>query len=688
MELLVNEGVDLLVRELTVDEKAQMITGSGGMTTKGVERLGIREMAMADGPCGIRGEEADNYTTFPCISSVASSWDKEICKKMGLALGRECREHGIDMLLAPGINMKRHILCGRNFEYFSEDPVLAGELAAEYVNGLQEMGVAACVKHLAANNQEKYRTEISAEIDERTLREIYLKAFEIVVKKSRPAAVMCGYNKVNAIWCSENKKLLNGILKKEWGFQGTVVSDWGAVQDACRSLESGLDLQMPGDPDIIKKIKEGLLEGYLSEDNLDEAVKRVIRLSCMWKGTSSEGADVRSKENRTQYDRRRQHDDAMAIEAAGITLLKNENHVLPLTQKKYRKIAVIGSYAVSPIICGQGSAEVYSLPQFVDNPLEELKKCLPQTEFVYLEGFNKQSYSEQMLWPKMDKVKEAAENSDAVLVFAGSMVSEDTEKLDRRTARLNPNFEMFIEEACRYNKNVVVILQSGGALILDDWYRKAEGILEMWLGGEACGSAIARVLCGTINPSGKLAETFPSVERKDINYPGNGRYIDYCEKFEIGYRYYDKHPEEIGYPFGHGLSYTVFDYADLKVSIQEEMINLSFSLTNSGSYDGAETAQIYIGNPDSMVSRPEKELKAFEKIFLHKGERKNIELSIPLYEIGYYNVMLQRWVTESGLYDIYVGSSSRDIRLKESICLENKRDVYSQSRTGHDQIGN
>lgn len=677
MTYMTETEIDQLINRLTADEKAQMVCGSGSMNTKGVERLGIPEMTMADGPCGIRGESADDFTTFPCITSVASSWDREIGRKMGQALGMECKTHGIDMLLAPGINMKRHILCGRNFEYFSEDPVLAGEMAAGYVNGLQETGTAACLKHFAVNNQEKYRAEISAELDERTLREIYLKAFEIVVKKSRPAAVMCAYNKVNAIWCSENEHLLTEILREEWGYQGTVVSDWGAVQDTCRALMAGMDLQMPKNQDIMEEIREGLEKGYLSQKHFDDAVKRVLRLVYMAKSGSADSVT---------FDRKRQHEDAMEIEAAGITLLKNENRILPLTQEKYRKVAVIGSYAVSPVRCGQGSAEVYSLPQSVDQPLEELKKCMPRTEFVYVEGFNSRSYSDQMLWPKLGEIKEAAEQADAVLVFAGTMVSEDTEMFDRRTARLNPNFGMFIEEACRHNPNVVVVLQSGSALILDDWNQKTPAILEMWLGGEACGKAVAQILCGERNPSGKLAETFPCVERKDLNYPGNGRHIGYDEKLEIGYRYYDRHPEEIGYPFGHGLSYTTFDYKDLCVLVDEDRIGISFQIKNTGSFPGAEVVQIYVGNPGSTVSRPVKELKAFDKIFLQTGESKSVELQIPLEEIGYYNVMLKKWVTESGRYEIYVGSSSQDIRLKKGVYVKNVRDVYTQSLVSQGQM--
>lgn len=674
-------GAELLVSQMTTEEKAQMITGGGSMDTRMIEHLGIQAKQMADGSCGIRGTKEKNHTMFPSISALAASWDCDIAKKMGRALGTECKENSIDMLLAPGVNIKRHILCGRNFEYFSEDPILTGEMAAAYVNGLQENGTAASVKHFAANNQEKYRSQISVEIDERTLREIYLKAFEIVVKKSNPVSIMSAYNKINAIWCSENKKILNDILRDEWNYKGFVVSDWGAVQDICRSLSAGLDLQMPGDPDITEKIEQGLKMGYLSEETLDRAAKRLVEFAV---GNQSNKKNV---ETETCFNRTVQHEIAGEIAKNGITLLKNRNQVLPLSQHKYKKIAVLGEYAVSPLRCGQGAAEVYPAPEYLDNPLEELKRCMPQTEFDYLKGFSKTAYSEEMLWPQMWKVAEFVKDADAVLIFAGSMVSEDTEKFDRRTARLNPNFEMFIEEACAHNPNVIVVLQSGGALILEDWHKKVSGIVEMWLGGEAAGKAIVDVLSGNYNPCGKLTETFPKTERKDISYPGNGVYVEYNEKLDVGYRYYDKHPEEICYPFGHGLSYTEFCYTNLNLVVNNENITVSFDIQNSGSCDGSETIQIYIGNPDCMVSRPLKELKAFEKVFLRKGEKKKVSVIISVEDLGYYNVMLQSWVTENGLYEVYVGSSSQDIRLVGSFSINRNREQYSRQQVGHDQIG-
>lgn len=673
--------IKMLVSQMTVEEKAKMITGSNSMETKALERLNIPAKKMADATCGIRGEQEKNLTMFPSVSSLAASWDCNLAKKMGEALGRECKQYGIDMLLAPGINIKRHILCGRNFEYFSEDPILAGKMAAAYVNGLQGKGVAASVKHFAGNNQEKYRSQISVEMDERTLRELYLKAFEIVVKKSNPVSVMCAYNKIDAVWCSENKKLLTDILRDEWEYEGFVVSDWGAVHDVCRALSAGLDLQMPEDADIVEKIKNGLAKHYLTEESLNQAVERVTAFAL------ADSLNHEKNQEISGFNRNIQHETAGEIEKNGITLLKNRNQVLPLRADKYKKIAVLGEYASAPLRCGQGSAEVYPMPEYMDNPLDELRKCMPQIEFCYMEVFSKTSYSEKMQWSKIGEVAEFVKDADAVVIFAGSMTSEDTENFDRRSARLNANFEMFIEEACVHNSNVIVVLQSGSALILDDWNKNVSGIVEMWLGGETGGKAIAEVLCGKHNPCGKLAETFPNTERKDLNYPGNGRYVEYSEKLDVGYRYYDKHPEEICYPFGHGLSYTEFNYSNLQITVNQEDVMILFEIKNTGDYDGSEIAQIYIGNPDSAVSRPIKELKAFEKIFLKKEEMKEVSVTISLEEIGYYNSVLKSWVTENGLYQVFVGSSSQDIRLLGSFFVKKEREVYSRQQIGQNQIG-
>lgn len=646
-------NVKEIVDSLTLEEKALLLTGGSSMGTFPIERFGVEVQEIADGPHGVRfNDKHGNCTMFPALCTLASAWDPEIGEKMGEGIANDCVEHGISMILGPGINIKKNILCGRNFEYLSEDPVLAGKMAAGYVRGLQKKGVGACVKHYAANNQELYRVKASSELDERTLREIYLKAFEIVVKESNPAAVMCAYNKVNSVYCSENRFLLTEVLKEEWDYKGLVISDWGAVHNICRSVMAGLDLEMPQNPAIVEQIKAGLEDGRITMQAIDKAASNVLNYVM--------NVDIKKQ----KYDREKQHKMAVDIAAAGTVLLKNKKKTLPLTSAKYKKIAVVGEFAIRPLVGGQGSAEVFPDEKCIDNPLEELKKRLPDTEFKYMEFYQIYSFSKNMLWPKEDEFLNFTQDVDLIVFFAGSMGSEDTEKFDRRSAQLNPNYELFIEMAVSHGRECMVVLQNGGALILGDWveHDTVGAIVESWLGGEGTGSAIADVLCGKTNPSGKLPETFPRVMRRDIEYPGTAQKVIYDEKLNVGYRYYDKHTDEILYPFGHGLSYTEFEYKNVNVALENEKIIVSLKLKNVGDNDGAEVVQIYVGDPNSTMTKPMKELKAFKKIFVHKGETANVEIAIPVADIAYYNTMLHSWVVENGRYDIYVGSSSQDIR--------------------------
>ena len=434
-----------VLSQMSFEEKARILSGASNMETCALENHGIRALKFADGPHGIREEEKkENCALFPNLCNLGSSWDTEIAYEMGKALAAECKAHGIDMLLGPGINLKRHILCGRNFEYFSEDPLLAGKLAAAYIRGLQENGAYACVKHFAVNNQEEDREWASFEVDERTLRELYLKSFEIVVKESKPAAVMCGYNKVNAIWCAENEYLIQKILKDEWGFEGILVSDWGAVHDISRSIRAGLDLQMPLNQKIVEQLQDGLDKGLVTMADIDRALTRVLKFV------------VLGPIEKSPYDREKQHAAARKIASRGMVLLKNDG-VLPITEEKYKKIAVVGEFAVSPLIGGQGSAEVYPEKAFVDSPLDELKRLLPNVEFQYFKGYEKAGFSDTMIWPDYGEFWKNTAECDLILVFAGAMESEDTEKYDRRTACLNPNYEGYIKLALRRGKKVAVV---------------------------------------------------------------------------------------------------------------------------------------------------------------------------------------------------------------------------------------
>ena len=672
-----NNTIREMIKEMSLEEKARLLSGSESMSTMAIERLGIPALKMADGPHGIRGDADKNHTSFPNLCCLGASWDVDMAYKMGEALGNECAEYDISMLLAPGINIKRHILCGRNFEYLSEDPVLAGELGAAYINGLQSKGVGASLKHFACNNQEKDRTMVSADIDERTLREIYLKGFEIAVKKAKPASVMCAYNKVNSIWCSENRHLLTDVLKKDWGYEGFVISDWGAVHDIGKAVAAGLDLQMPENAKIVENLKEALEENKLTMEAVDAAVERVLGF----------GMRSKSKKEALHYDRKRQHEIAQEIAASGIVLLKNEENVLPINAGEYKEISVIGEYAKDPLICGQGSAEVNVSVDDIDSPLDELKKALGNTVNIrYRETYRKGAYSPTMLWPTLGEYSEFIKDSDLVIMFIGSKVSEDTEYFDRTGAQYNPNYGMFIEHACGMGKKVVVVMQSGGAMLLGNWKNQADAILQMWLGGEGAGKAIADVLTGKVNPSGRLSETFPNRLRGDLEYPGNGWYVEYREKENVGYRYYDRHPEEICYPFGYGLSYSTFRYHDPKVHVRESGVEIELQLTNLSETDGHEVVQVYVGKTTSTVRRAEKELKAFRKVFVKAGQTVKVQFLLREEDFSYYNVMLDQWITESGEYRIFIAASARDIRLEERVALKGNQ-PYTMLPNGRDMIG-
>lgn len=661
-----------ILQEMTFEEKAALLGGDGKMNTHGVERLGVKAIKTADGPHGTRLNPEDNCTHFPNLCNLGASWDVDTAKLMGKAIAYDCIKHNVDVLLGPGVNIKRHILCGRNFEYLSEDPVLAGELAAGFVEGLQEMGVSACVKHFAVNNHEQFRYHQSVEIDERTMREIYLKAFEIIVKKANPDSIMSAYNKINAVYCSENPHLLNGILRDEWGYDGVVLSDWGACHDISRSIAAGMDLAMSMCPDIEEKLKQGLEDGLVTMEQIDNSVRRMLNLM------------DRKPKPQIEYDRDEQHLRAREIAAKGMVLLKNDNNLLPITPQKYKKVAVVGEYAASPLIGGQGSAEIAYNPDYTDSPFDEMCKLMPDIEFKYLETYKKGEYSPTMLWQKAGEFKSEIDDCDLVVCFVGAMLSEDTENHDKRTAVMNYNFDMFIRYAQERKKPVAVVIQSGSAMIFGPALKESDAIVEMWISGEAAGGGIADVLCGVVNPSGKLPETFPLEMRTDLEYPGNGLCVEYKERFDVGYRYYDKHPEEILFPFGHGLSYTNFEYSDLALSSKN--MTAEFTLKNIGECDGAEVVQLYVSDPVTTVVRPVKELKKFKKVFLKAGEEKRIRFELSHNDLAYFNASLGKWTTEHGIYNIQIGSSSRDIRLKGDIFYSGEM-PYSLQATGEAMIG-
>lgn len=665
-----------LIGQMTFEEKASLLTGAASMTTGFIPRLDVPQRLLSDGPHGVRIKDVHDSIHFPNMCCAGASWDVEMLKKMGEGIAEDCIEHGVSMILAPGINVKRHILCGRNFEYISEDPCVNGELGAAYISGVQGKGVATSLKHFAANSQEIDRLVVNAEIDERTLREIYLRGFEIAVKKSAPESVMCAYNKVNAIWCSENRNLLTEILRDDWGYEGFVISDWGAVHEVCRVINAGLDLIMPHKDGVTEELRAGLEKGAITMEAIDQAVDRLL---CFLK-------KERPAKN-PAYSRDAQHQLAREIAASGVVLMKNERDALPLTAEKYRRIAIVGEYAENPLIGGQGSAEVYVDSKYIDSPLAELKKQLPDCELLYWKGYEKTGYSTTMLWPTMSEYRKFVDGCDAVVVFIGAMESEDTESFDRRTAQMNPNFDLYIDNAVNQGKKVIVVLQNGGAMILGPWHKNVDAIVEMWLGGEAAGGAIADVLCGKVNPSGKLTETFPNRMRADLVYPGEGRILEYNEKLNVGYRYYDKHPEEIVYPFGHGLSYTRFAYGSCEAGQEGENFRIRCEVTNIGPCDGAEVVQLYVSDPESIVTRPLKELRAFSKVALKAGETRCVEFMLTPRDLAYYNVALHDWVAEDGEYVVMLGSSSQDIRQTCRIEYRQARMPYTVKPQGETMLG-
>lgn len=660
-----------LIQEMTLEEKAGMCSGEDFWHLKAIERLGIPTVMVSDGPHGLRKQDdrGDNLgindsieaVCFPASCASAASFDRELIKEMGRALGEECQAENVSVLLGPGINIKRTPLCGRNFEYFSEDPYLAGELGASHVLGVQSQNVGTSVKHFAANNQEYRRMTASSEVDERTLREIYLSAFETVVKKAKPWTVMCSYNKVNGIFASENPILLNDILRKEWGFNGYVVSDWGAVNERVEGLKAGLDLEMPSshgttDAQIVQAVKEN----RLSEDILDQSVERIL------------SAIYRFDDNRLDktFDKEKDHKLAVKILEESAVLLKNVNNVLPLNTKQ--KIAFIGEYAQKPRYQGGGSSHINSYK--VSSALEFVK---PLTDIIYEYGFpvDKDERNEELF----NQAIKAAQNSDVAVVFAGLPDSFESEGYDRTHMRLPSCQNELIEAICSVQPNTVVVLHNGSPIEMP-WVNRVAGILEMYLGGQGIGEATVNLLFGLTNPSGKLPETFPlklADNPTSLAFPGDGHSVEYKEGVYVGYRYYDKKEMNVLFPFGYGLSYTAFTYSNLRIDKKEmtdiETVKVSVDVTNSGDILGREIVQLYVSDHTHRIDRPLRELKGFEKVELMPMETKTVEFILDKRSFAWYHVGISDWYLGSGNYTIEIGRSSREIEQVEEINLISTR---------------
>ncbi|MDH7487590.1 MAG: glycoside hydrolase family 3 C-terminal domain-containing protein [Anaerolineae bacterium] len=657
-----------LIKKMTLEEKAALCTGATPWTTTAIDRLGVPEMTFSDGPHGVRHVEDVNTliatslpaTCFPTASCTASTWDVDLLREMGQALAEECIALGVDVLLGPGVNMKRTPLCGRNFEYFSEDPYLAGQLAASFIEGVQSKGVGTSLKHYAVNNQEYQRLTINAEVDERTLREIYLAAFETAVRKANPWTVMCAYNKVNGTYCSENHKLLTEILKDEWGFEGLVVSDWGAVHDRVASLKAGLDLEMPGPrPRRTQAVVESVRSGVLDEAVLDEAVRRILSIVFKAAETPKGGA----------FDIAAHHALARRIAAEGMVLLKN-NGILPL--KNPQHIAVIGRSAETPYFQGGGSSHIN--PTLVDSPFRELQKLAGDAELSYAEGYRADGGSDQAL---IEQAVEIARLADVALLYIALPESKESEGYDRADLDLTPQQVALIKAVTAVQPRTVVILNNGAPVVMGDWIDGAAAVLEAWMMGQAGGGAIADVLYGRVNPSGKLAETFP-LRLADtpayLNYPGGNGEVRYGEGLFIGYRYYDARQIPVQFPFGHGLSYTTFAYSNPKVSATTfkdvDGVSVSVDITNTGKVAGKEIVQVYVSDRKSGLVRPPKELKAFAKVSLEPGETKTVTLPLDFRAFAYYHPAYRQWITEDGEFDLLIGASSADIRCTLTVTLQ------------------
>ncbi len=690
-----------LISEMTLEEKAGLCSGKDFWHTKGIERLGIPSIMMTDGPHGLRKQasQADHLglnqsvaaTCFPSAAAMACSWDRSLLKRVGAALGEECQAEEVSIILGPGTNIKRSPLCGRNFEYFSEDPYLSSEMAASHINGVQSQGVGTSLKHFAVNNQEHLRMTIDAVVDERALHEIYLASFEGAVRKAQPWTIMCAYNKVNGEFCSENKYLLTDVLRDKWGFNGFVMSDWGAVNERVDGLIAGLELEMPsssGEGD--KKLVEAVRTGKLPESVLDNAVERLLNIIFM---------AVDNKKSNAVYDKQEHHALAREVARESMVLLQNHDNILPL--KKEGTIAIIGDFARNARFQGGGSSHIN--PVFLDDALTEIEKLTAgkvtlscaagyradKSAGIFTETEFK-SNSDVLDTDLINEAREIASKTDVAVVFAGLPESYESEGFDRVHMQIPEGHRALIEAVSEVQKNIIVVL-SNGAPIEMPWKNKVKAILEGYLGGQAFGGAAADLLFGITNPSGKLAETFP-VKVNDnpsfLNFPGQRDKVEYREGLFVGYRYYDKTRKEPLFPFGYGLSYTSFEYTSLqldkKLMDDSEELKVSVTVKNTGKLAGKEIVQLYVRDIDSSVIRPEKELKGFEKVELLPGEDKVVFFKLDKRAFAYYNTEIGDWAVEGGSFEIQIGKSSRDIVLTELITVKatnliNK--VYTRNTT-------
>ena len=660
-----------LVSEMTLEEKASLLGGDDFWHTKAVERLGIKRYMMSDGPHGLRKQDdkADHLginesikaVCFPAACATTSSFDRELIHYMGDVIGKECQAEDLSIVLGPAVCIKRSPLCGRNFEYMSEDPYLAGEMAAAYINGVQKHHIGTSIKHYAANNQETARMSVSAEVSERALREIYLPAFETAVKKAQPKTVMCSYNKINGVYSSENEWLLTKVLRDDWGFEGFVVTDWGAINDRVKGVIAGLDLEMPGntagnDAMVVQAVREGKLD----EAKVDECVERILKVFY----------DFEDNREAQVFDRAADHEIAAKIEEDCAVLLKNDG-LLPLDPEK--KYLFVGEYAKKPRYQGGGSSHINSYK--VDSALECSEAANRKVD--YIQGFrmDKDELSEE----DCRKILACAADYDAVVVFAGLPDIIESEGYDRTDMQLPGSQNRLIAELLKVQKNVVVVL-SNGAPVEMPWADQVPSILEMYLGGEGVGQATDRILFGEVNPSGHLAETWPmklSDNPSYLSFPGDARKVCYQEDIYVGYRYYDLKEMPVRYAFGHGLSYTSFEISNLRPEKEAfkdgETLKVCVDVTNTGKRAGKEVVQLYVSEKKRSAGRPIKELRGFNKVELQPGETKTVEFEIDARALSYYAEDLGDWFAPSGEYLLLAGDASDHITACASVSFTTEK---------------
>ena len=663
-----------IISEMTLEEKAGMCSGEDFWRLKKVERLGIPEVMVSDGPHGLRKQpgEADHLgigesivaVCFPAACATASSFDTELMNEMGKTLGEECQAENLSVLLGPAVNIKRSPLCGRNFEYLSEDPYLAGKMAASYIRGVQSWDVGTSMKHYAANNQEYNRMSCSSNLSERTFREIYLPAFETAVKEAQPKTIMCSYNKINGEYASENKHLLTEILRDEWGFDGYVMTDWGAVADRVTGIVAGLDLEMPGshgvnDAKIIAAVKDGSLDEAL----LDKAVERILKVLFSY-------ADNRHPE--AVFDRDADHEKAVKIETECAVLLEN-NGILPL--KEGRKVVYIGEYAEKPRYQGGGSSHINSSK--VTSALESAKeKGRPVS---YVKGFPFDKDEENA--GELAAAVQAAKDAEVAVIFAGLPDLIESEGYDRKDMKLPACQNKLIEEVIKVQPNTVVVLHNGSPVEVP-WADKTAAILEMYLGGQGVGEATDKLLYGDVNPSGRLAETFP-LRLEDnpsyLNFPGDGVNVDYAEGIYVGYRYYDARKMPVRWAFGHGLSYTEYEYSNLNMPAEslddKGCVKVTVDVKNTGSMVGKEVVQLYVSDKNGTAGRPVKELKGFAKVELQPGETKTVEFALTARDLSFYHEGLGDWYAPSGTYEVLIGHASDEIALRGELSFKTEKQL-------------